>query len=205
MKIIILGGFLGSGKTSILSAFAKSILDKEGTNEGVDLAIIENEIGEIGIDGEFLNGRGYSVKELYKGCVCCTLSTDLITALEEIKENENPKWVIIEATGLAKPNEIKNMILKYFSKYLKIVNCVIIDSSRWTKLKKIVGELVLEQIKEADILFLNKVDMISNKEKESIMIDMKINNKSERIYFVSAKENINGCVELCKNIVEEMK
>ena len=113
MNIIIFGGFLGSGKTSTILSLAHFIVEKGKKSDKPNLVIIENEIGEIGIDDKVLKSSGYSVNELFSGCICCTLSTDLVIMLNDISEKISPSWVIIECTGLAYPSKIINSLNKY--------------------------------------------------------------------------------------------
>jgi G3E family GTPase len=113
MNIIIFGGFLGSGKTTTILSLAHYIVEKEKSSDKPNLVIIENEIGETGIDDKVLKSNGYSVKELFSGCICCTLSSDLTIMLNDIAEKVNPKWVIIECTGLAYPSKITDTLNKY--------------------------------------------------------------------------------------------
>ncbi len=92
MNLIIVGGFLGSGKTSLILSLAHFLVTNEDSAK-TNLVIIENEVGEIGIDDKVLKSDGFSVKELFSGCVCCQLTSDLVTSLNDIQENINPKWI----------------------------------------------------------------------------------------------------------------
>ena len=78
MRLVLVAGFLGSGKTTLLEHIARQL-----TAAGRKIAIIENEAGEIGIDGNYLRQNGLEVQELYGGCICCTLSVDLVVTLPE--------------------------------------------------------------------------------------------------------------------------
>ena len=98
MQILIISGFLGSGKTSILMPFVKRLSAK-----GKKVAIIENEIGEIGVDDLYLKENGLYVKEIYHGCVCCGLRTNLIRSLIELERDYNPDVIVVEPTGVADP------------------------------------------------------------------------------------------------------
>lgn len=205
MKLIILGGFLGSGKTSILMPLAQQIVEKCG-NDGESknkLAIIENEVGNVGIDQVFAEGAGYSTRELFSGCVCCTLVSSLLDCLCEIEKNEKPDWVILEATGLAYPSDIAENIWEYYDEDMSITTCIIADCSRWEKISKAVGELVTGQLEDANYVLLNKCDLVDdgtlNKVKESIE---KVTNG--KLYEFSALKNPEECRTVCGEIVDEI-
>lgn len=78
MELIIISGFLGSGKTTLLLGMARSLVEAS-----IRVAIIENEVGEIGIDGQYLRQEGLEVQELFGGCICCTLSAGLVPTLRK--------------------------------------------------------------------------------------------------------------------------
>ena len=86
MDKIIISGFLGSGKTTLLLRIAKSLVEDSGRK----IAIIENEIGKVGVDDQTIAAEGLTVKELFSGCVCCSLRLDLINTLLELERNVNP-------------------------------------------------------------------------------------------------------------------
>ena len=95
MKVIILGGFLGSGKTTVLLQMAPLI--REISKKEMALAVIENEIGEVSVDSRLR--QGYEVRELFSGCICCTLTSDLGSALREIGWEYDPEYVLVEGVS----------------------------------------------------------------------------------------------------------
>ena len=98
MRIIILGGFLGSGKTSVLLQLARYLVDKEKESSAeFKVAIIENEVGDVGIDDKVLVSEGFSVSNLFAGCACCTLSGELVYSIRNIGKELNPEWLIIDS------------------------------------------------------------------------------------------------------------
>ncbi len=99
-KIDIISGFLGAGKTTLI----KKLLD-EGLN-GEKLVLIENEFGEIGIDGGFLKDAGVEITEMNSGCICCSLVGDFGTALKEVIEKYAPDRIIIEPSGVGKLSDV---------------------------------------------------------------------------------------------------
>lgn len=99
-KVHVVSGFLGSGKTTLIRHLM------EGPLKDKSIAIIENEFGEIGIDGEILKGSGTRVREINSGCICCSLSGDFRMALREIADQYSPDVIIIEPSGIARASDI---------------------------------------------------------------------------------------------------
>jgi G3E family GTPase len=99
-KVHVVSGFLGSGKTTLIRHLM------EGPLKDISIAIIENEFGEIGIDGEILKGSGTRVREINSGCICCSLSGDFRVALREIADQYSPDVIIIEPSGIARASDI---------------------------------------------------------------------------------------------------
>lgn len=161
MNVIVLGGFLGSGKTSLLLQLAR-FLTQQSQNNGSEpsLVIIENEIGETGIDEKVLRSDGLDVRELFSGCICCTLTADLTICLNEIQETLSPKWVIIEATGMAYPHKIIETLTSYGKGIDRLKTLVVVDAERWDELSTVITGLIEGQIKNADIILLNKIDCL---------------------------------------------
>lgn len=159
MNILLLGGFLGSGKTTILSRLMHQMLD-----QGLRLCVIENEIGQVSIDDLYMKQSGIEITTIMGGCVCCQVSGSLLESLLQIEDKINPDWVLVELTGLAKLDELKNTIIQYWSGAGKIVSVCVVDGSRWSKLKKAVFPLISKQLSGGDVIVLNKTDICSNVE-----------------------------------------
>ena len=100
MKILLIGGFLGSGKTSFILKLAHHMIEDLGI---ANIVILENEIGEISVDDKVLGAAGYEVRGLFAGCVCCTLAGELPSSIRQIERELNPDWLIMEATGVDLP------------------------------------------------------------------------------------------------------
>jgi G3E family GTPase len=156
MKLLLLGGFLGSGKTSILIQLARHIIATEGGG-GTTVMIIENEIGEVGVDDKLLKAQGLAVRDLFAGCACCTSGGDLLNDIRQIKDEIDPNWIIIEATGVAYPGDIKESVEAYFHIPVKILS--VADAARWKRLWNAMPELIEAQLDCADCILLNKVDL----------------------------------------------
>lgn len=189
MKIIILGGFLGSGKTSVLLQLAEYLvkLEKDCRSE-TKVAILENEIGTIGIDDKLIRNAGFSVENLFSGCACCTLTGELIGSINKIQKDLNPEWLIIEATGVAYPAGIRKAVLE--GNKIDSTILVIADAKRFPRLADAMESLVSGQLETASMILLNKADLVSNLELEKVMnCILNINNAVE-VVPVSAKETI---------------
>ena len=157
MKILLFGGFLGSGKTTIIRAFIDGII-KEGLG---DIAIIENEIGEVGVDDIILRDGSVQMTPLFGGCVCCEITGSLIGAVEEIYDQITPDWLIIELTGVAELANVKEVLLDYTTVDIEIAAIAVVDGSRWSRLQ-IIGDFIHDQIMDSDLIILNKADICTD-------------------------------------------
>jgi G3E family GTPase len=155
MKVNLLFGFLGSGKTTL----AKHLLATIGPSERT--AVIVNEFGEVGIDGEVLRGQHIDVVELNSGCLCCTLKGSLLLAVEELRAKARAERVIVEATGVAQPAELlESLVESSRGQRLAIGPLVtVVDSAKFLKLEQMLGDFYLDQIESADIVVMNKLDL----------------------------------------------
>ncbi|MBI4856982.1 MAG: cobalamin biosynthesis protein P47K [Acetobacterium woodii] len=190
MKIVILGGFLGSGKTSVLIQLlgylagqtlsdeiksdqikseqikSEQIKSEQIKSEQIKVAVIENEIGEIGVDNALVTGAGYTVKNLFAGCVCCTMAGDLVRSIERIQKDLAPEWLVVESTGVAYPKAMKEVIQTTFEIVPRI--CIIVDAKRWQRLLGPLQHLITGQLEEADTILINKTDLVSMEALEAI-------------------------------------
>ena len=155
MKLLVIAGFLGSGKTTVLLDLARRMTDR-----GLSLAIVENEIGEIGVDGEVIRRHGLVVRELFGGCICCTLQTGLAQALRDIEAEFDPDWAVVEPTGLAAPGDITRTVLQLMPSIGSATVLTLVDAERWEMLVEVVEPLVTAQIEAADVIAVNKIDTV---------------------------------------------
>jgi G3E family GTPase len=163
MDIIILSGFLGSGKTTFLAQLIAylSALSQEG-HTGV--AVIENEIGKFNIDGDTLGAQGIEVREILSGCACCTVAGDLVAGVESIKEQLDPHWLVIEASGMGIGSDVAKVLLENCTFITSTLTLVLVDAKRFGTFVKVIEPLITSQLKGIDLILLNKVDLVSKEE-----------------------------------------
>ncbi|WP_373486280.1 GTP-binding protein [Acetobacterium malicum] len=200
MKILILGGFLGSGKTSVLMQLAEYLvsLEKEYHSE-VKVAIVENEIGAIGIDDKVLKKAGFIFNNLFSGCACCSLTGELVASIKKIQTELDPQWLIIEATGVAYPGSIRTVILDEVG--LDATILIIADAKRWQRLVNAMELLVSGQLEDTSIVLLNKVDLISSAELIQVEHSILNYNQTAEVIPISAKAVIPE--DILKKIVNQ--
>ncbi len=158
MRILILGGFLGSGKTSLLMGLAHFLAREAKEQEPPRVIILENEAGAQGVDDALLRSRGFEVENLFAGCACCTVGTELIQSISYIEEKYAPDWMILETTGLAYPGLIRDNLFAALNKTCRI--CTVVDAQRFTRIFKPMEALLKGQISCADIVLINKIDLV---------------------------------------------
>jgi G3E family GTPase len=155
MKIMIIGGFLGSGKTTTILKISRRFRDA-----GKRIAIIVNEIGEIGLDGDILTNPDIATEELTSGCICCTLRISMQYTLQTLEEEFKPDIVIIEPTGIAFPGQIRDEIETMGLSELSFAPIItLVDPGRFGTEAKEIPRFIETQIREAEILCINKIDV----------------------------------------------
>ena len=153
LKIDIISGFLGAGKTT----FIKRLLSTKITNE--KLVLIENEFGEISVDGDFLAESNVEIKELAQGCICCSLAGDFASSLNEVIERFNPERILIEPSGVGKLSDVKNAISDAgLAEHLNSFVCIV-DAVRAKMYAKNFGEFFADQIQNASTVILSRTDV----------------------------------------------
>jgi G3E family GTPase len=156
MELIVISGFLGSGKTSLLLHLAKAVVA-----EGRKVAIIENEVGKDGIDGATLAAEGLNVREIYSGCVCCSLRHDLIHTLLELEREVKPDVVFLEPSGVAGPKQIQHCLCGYGGEIDKQTFLVVADAQRLPRIRDFSIPLIHDGLEVADVVAINKADLVS--------------------------------------------
>jgi G3E family GTPase len=167
LEVFILAGFLGSGKTTLL----RKILAR--TDDLSDTAVIVNEFGQVGIDGRLLERQGLHMVELVNGCVCCSLVYELSSVLSEISSRKNIRRVFVEATGLADPSSLiaSQRIGDLGDRFIFRGIVSVLDARLWNA-RKNVGPFFMNQLKEAAVVILNKIDLVGASESDRIMEEM---------------------------------
>lgn len=155
-EVILIAGFLGAGKTT----FLRRLLSWPGQLQGT--VVLVNEFGQIGIDGELLEGYATPVVELANGCICCTLQGDMIRSLEMMLTQFHPKRLLVEATGVADPLDVLKAFQQpqFRGKFGAIKLVTVVDADYWEG-REVFGPLFYNQIKMADLVLLNKIDLLA--------------------------------------------
>jgi G3E family GTPase len=179
-EIYILSGFLGSGKTTLL----KRLLEDE-RSRGRKTAVMMNELGKVSIDSEAARDEDVSLKELLGGCICCSIQDKLEAQLQGLLVNEKPEVIYIETTGAAHPVEVLDAILSpLFADRFTIKGIVTtVDGLRWRDRKVLspqIHQLLLEQVRHADFLIVNKMDELSESEQFQIIFEIQGINSAAR-------------------------
>jgi G3E family GTPase len=157
-------GFLGSGKTTVLSQLIEWCV-----NNDLKPGLIINEFGDISIDGEAVRQAGLQMTELTSGCVCCTAGEDMTLALIEMATRPDIDLIFLEATGLADPADMLDELTEPFLWQCVEVGGIIsvVDSKRFVELSEDVA-LARRQVEYADVLVMNKCDLISQEWREAL-------------------------------------
>jgi len=186
MKLIVISGFLGSGKTTLLLTLAKTF-----SEQGHKVAIIENEVGKTGVDGELLKAEGLSVREIYSGCVCCSLRHDLIHTLLELELEVQPDIVFLEPSGVAGPKQIQHCLCGYGGEIEKTVMIAVADAQRLPAIRDFSIPLVHDGIEIADLVAINKADLVSPEQLHELQQRLLEVNPSAELLCISAQQGTN--------------
>ena len=155
-KIDIYSGFLGAGKTTLIKKMIKEAY------AGQKLVLIENEFGEIGIDGGFLQDAGIEITEMNSGCICCSLVGDFGKALEQVIEQYTPDRILIEPSGVGKLSDVEAAVEKVVSETVQLGNLVTVaDAGKCKMYMKNFGEFYNNQVEHAGTVILSRTDSIS--------------------------------------------
>jgi len=152
MQLIVISGFLGSGKTTAMLCFAREL-----AREGRKVAIIVNEIGAVGIDNILLKQIGANVWEILGGCICCALAGELGTTLTRLAADFAPEIVLLEPSGASHPRTIKS-VLGYVQGVSAMKWLAVIDPLRLEELVAVLEPLLESQVQAADAAIITKSD-----------------------------------------------
>ncbi len=156
-KIDIFSGFLGAGKTTLIKKLLQEALDAS------KVVLIENEFGEIGIDGGFLKEAGVEIKEMNSGCICCSLVGDFGSSLKEVIEKYAPERILIEPSGVGKLSDVMRAVQNVDTQAEIVLNSavVVVDAKKCRMYAKNFGEFFLNQIEHAGTIILSRTADVS--------------------------------------------
>ena len=192
-KIDIISGFLGAGKTTLI----KKLIAEAFTGE--KLVLIENEFGEIGIDGGFLKEAGIQITEMNSGCICCSLVGDFGAALKEVLEKYSPDRVIIEPSGVGKLSDVIKAVQNIGEGVEINSTAVVVDAQKCKMYMKNYGEFYNNQIEYAGTVILSRTQKVSD-DKLDTCVKMIREKNDEASIITTPWDDING-----KNILEAME
>lgn len=211
-KIDIISGFLGAGKTTLIKKLINEALTVE------KLVLIENEFGEIGIDGGFLKDSGIEITEMNSGCICCSLVGDFGTALKEVIDKYSPDRIIIEPSGVGKLSDVIKAVLDVKEHTDIVLNSAttVVDCSKAKMYIKNFGEFFNNQIESAGAVILSRTQNAKEGQVEDCVARIKELNADAAIVttawddisasaILSAMEHTNILDNLINEVIEEHK
>ena len=155
-KVDIISGFLGAGKTTFIKKLIKEVYQDE------QIVLIENEFGEIGIDGTFLKEAGIDIKEINSGCICCSLVGDFSKSMEEVINKFNPDRIIIEPSGVGKLSDIIKAVENLQLGLVLNIVATVVDGSKCKIYMKNFGEFFNNQVEDAKSIIISKVENLED-------------------------------------------
>ena len=207
-KIDIVSGFLGAGKTTLIKKLLKEAL------AGTKVVLIENEFGEIGIDGGFLKESGIEIREMNAGCICCSLVGDFGTSLREVMETYAPERILIEPSGVGKLSDVMRAINDASEHTQMHLNSAVavVDAAKCKVYLKNFGEFFDNQIAYAGTIILSRTDKISAEKIDECVELLRAINKDATIITTPIAQldgrmildTIEGTADLQKQILEEV-
>ena len=203
-KIDIVSGFLGAGKTTLIKKLLKEAL------AGTQTVLIENEFGEIGIDGGFLKDAGIEIKEMNSGCICCSLVGDFGTSLKEVLNTYHPDRILIEPSGVGKLSDVMKAVQNAgLGTEVELNSAVaVVDASKCKMYIKNFGEFFINQIEHAGTIILSRTDVASEeKVKQAVELIREHNEKATIITTPLAQlegKEILAAIEGAKDLEAEL-
>ena len=188
-KVTIVSGFLGAGKTTLIKKLLKEAF------AGEKCVLLENEYGEVGIDGGFMKESGIEITELNSGCICCTLAGDFSKAIGEIVEKFNPDRLIIEPTGVGKLSDIRRVVEKECDneKLALTGSITVVDAGKCKMYLKNFGEFFIDQVKCAETVIFSRSQIVSE-EKLKAAFEMIQELNSEARIISTPWDDISGAI-----------
>ncbi len=208
-KIDIVSGFLGAGKTTLIKKLLKEAL------ADTKVVLIENEFGEIGIDGGFLKEAGIEIKEMNSGCICCSLVGDFGTSLKEVLKTYSPERILIEPSGVGKLSDVMKAVQDVTDESEIALNSAVavVDASKCRMYIKNFGEFFINQIENAGTIILSRTGKISaDKLETAVSMIREYNQKAiivttpwEELDGKAILETIEGAKDLEAELMEEVR
>ena len=193
-KVDIFSGFLGAGKTTLI----KKLIEEAYKDEQV--VLIENEFGEIGIDGGFLKDAGVKINEMNSGCICCSLVGDFGRALEQVITEYNPDRILIEPSGVGKLSDVIKAVQNLHNEHIQLNGfCTVVDAKKTKLYMKNFGEFFNNQIEHANTIILSHTAGLTQ-EKLDDTVKLIREHNSDATLVTTEWENIDG-----KQIIEAME
>src|SRR5512145_754527 len=176
-KIDIISGVPGAGKTTLINQILKGVLKMDS------IAIIENEFGEIGIDGHRFAESGVTVKEISGGCICCSLFGDFVSAARKLISEVRPDRIIVEPTGIGKLSDVLKALEAVGKVETIEINMVVtvFDSLRYELYRKMFGDFYKDQIQTANTIFLSRTQLASKESIDHAIDHLKNQNRNANI------------------------
>lgn len=175
-KVDIISGFLGAGKTTLIKKLIKESLTHE------KIVLIENEFGEIGIDGSFMKDAGIEITEMNSGCICCSLVGDFSVALKEVVETYHPDRIIIEPSGVGKLSDVIKAVQDVHDNHLELNSFVtVIDAKKCKVYSQNFGEFFNNQIEYASTIILSRTQDVTEEQLQQDIHIIKELNSSANI------------------------
>lgn len=185
-KIDIFSGFLGAGKTTMIKKLLKEAFDKE------KIVLIENEFGEIGIDGGFMKEAGVQVTEMNSGCICCSLVGDFGKALKEVLEKFSPDRIIIEPSGVGKLSDVIKAVKNIDDANIQLNSfTTIVDAQKIKMYMKNFGEFFNNQIISAKTVILSRSQKVDEEKLETV-VDLIRSLNADATIITTPWEDISG-------------
>lgn len=168
VKVDIIAGFLGTGKTTLINKLVPFFTKTE------KVVLIENEFGEVGIDGDLISSD-LPMREIFAGCICCTLAGNFITAIEELNQQFHPDRIVIEPSGVGQLSDVVRACqgAKLDTELQMDHLITIVDCTGFTKGKDVFGTFYLDQIAHANVILLSYIAQAEKDEIEQVVSELR--------------------------------
>ncbi|APR00719.1 cobW/HypB/UreG, nucleotide-binding domain protein [Clostridium botulinum] len=183
IKVNLVSGFLGAGKTTLIKKVLENVKEEK-------VIIIENEFGEVTIDGDLIKKEGFDVFELRSGCICCMMKQDFEDSLQKVIKEYKPDRIIIEPTGISSLSQLLDILEKDNFKDKININSVItvVDSTSYLEEKDAFGEFYMDQIKNAKTLIVSKTQIVDKSTLKEVKESLREFNKKATIITLPFEE-----------------